>query len=83
MILKLVLLPAVAATLAHRFGVAATDLAVTVTAASVPTSSAAYVLAKQMGGNAQLMAELITIQTLAAFLTMPVAIWSVQALWAG
>src|SRR5215210_7593892 len=78
--LKLVALPVIAAMLARQFGVAESDLAVTVTAASVPTSSAAYVLAKQMGGNAQLMAELITLQTLAAFLTMPLAIWSVQVL---
>jgi malonate transporter and related proteins len=78
--LKLVALPVTAAMLAHQFGVGVLDLAVTVTAASVPTSSAAYVLAKQMGGNAQLMAELVTLQTLAAFLTMPLAIWSVQVL---
>jgi predicted permease len=80
MALKLVALPVVAATLASRFGVGALDLAVTVTASSVPTSSAAYVLAKQMGGDAQLMAEMITLQTLAAFLTMPVAIWAAQTL---
>ena len=80
MALKLVALPLVAAILARQFGVGALDLAVTVTAASVPTSSAAYVLAKQMGGDAQLMAELITLQTLVAFVTMPVAIWSVQML---
>jgi len=78
MALKLVALPWVAAMLARQFGVGALDLAVTVTAASVPTSSAAYVLAKQMGGDAPLMAELITLQTLVAFVTMPVAIWSVQ-----
>jgi malonate transporter len=79
--LKLVALPVIAAMLARQFGVVESDLAVTVTAASVPTSSAAYVLAKQMGGNAQLMAELITLQTLAAFLTMPLAIWSVQSIY--
>jgi hypothetical protein len=33
-----------------------------------------------MGGDAQLMAELIMLQTLAAFLTMPVAIWAAQTL---
>jgi len=64
-----------------KLTVPARDLAVTITAASVPTSSAAYVLAKPMGGNAQLMAELITLQTLAAFLTMPLAIWSVQSIY--
>jgi len=78
--LKLVALPLVAAMLARQFGVGALDLAVTVTAASVPTSRAAYVLAKQMGGDAQLMAELITLQTLVASMTMPLAIWSVQML---
>src|SRR4051812_16861969 len=76
MTLKLVVLPVVAAVLARRVGVDSVDLAVTVTAASVPTSSAAYVLAKQMGGDALLMAELITVQTVAAALTMPLAIWS-------
>jgi len=80
MALKLVALPLVAAILARQFGVGALDLAVALTAASVPTSSAAFVLAKQMGGDAQLMAELITLQTLVAFVTMPVAIWSVQML---
>jgi len=80
MTLKLVVLPVVAAVLARRFGVDSLDLAVTVTAASVPTSSAAYVLAKQMGGDALLMAELITVQTVAAALTMPLAIWSAQVL---
>src|SRR4051794_28950474 len=43
-------------------------------------ASGAYVLAKQMGGDAPLMAELITLQTLAAFVTMPVVISSLQLL---
>lgn len=78
MALKLLVLPAAAAALARGLGVAGADLALTITAASVPTSSAAYVLAKQMGGDARLMAEMITLQTLAAFLTMPLAIGAVR-----
>jgi malonate transporter and related proteins len=37
----------------------------------VPNASGAYALAKLMGGNARLMAEIITLQTLASLLTMP------------
>jgi len=68
---KLVILPLVAATLARLSGIAGVDLGVTIVAASVPTAGGAYALAKIMGGNAALMAEIITIQTLAALATMP------------
>jgi malonate transporter len=40
----------------------------------VPTSSSAYVLARQMGGDAPLLAHIITLQTVLAALTMPVVI---------
>ncbi|MFN5407555.1 MAG: AEC family transporter, partial [Bradyrhizobium sp.] len=40
----------------------------------VPTSSSAYVLAKQMGGDAPLLAQIISLQTVLAALTMPLAI---------
>ncbi len=68
---KLFVLPVVAVTLARLFGVSGLDLEVTIVAASVPTASGAYALAKLMGGNAPLMAEIITIQTLASLVTMP------------
>jgi hypothetical protein len=69
---KLVMLPLIAVTLAKTLGVDGLDLSVTAIAASVPTASGAYVMARQMGGDAALMAELITIQTVAALITMPV-----------
>jgi predicted permease len=50
------------------------DMSVTVIAASVPSASAAYVLARQMGGNAPLMAEILTLQTLLALISMPLMI---------
>lgn len=74
MTLKLLMMPLVAVTLAESFGVMGADIAVTVIAASVPSASAAYVLARQMGGNAALMAEILTLQTLAALISMPVLI---------
>jgi len=72
--LKLVLMPLMAVFLARSAGVRGDDLVVTVIAASVPTASAAYVLARQMGGNAPLMAEILTLQTLLALATMPLMI---------
>jgi malonate transporter and related proteins len=70
--LKLILLPAIATGLAWALGVDGPDRAVAVIAASVPTASAAYVLARQLGGNAPMMAEILTLQTLLALITMPV-----------
>lgn len=72
--LKLVLLPVMAGTLAGFMGVTGDDMTVTIIAASVPSASAAYVLARQMGGNAGLMAEILTLQTLLGLLSMPVLI---------
>jgi len=70
--LKLVVMPVLAALLARAFGVAGPDLAVAVVAAAVPTATASYVLARQLGGNAPLMAEILTLQTVAAMVSMPI-----------
>lgn len=72
--LKLVLMPVIAVTHAGFVGVDGSDLTVTIIAASVPSASAAYVLARQMGGNAGLMAEILTLQTLLALVSMPLLI---------
>jgi predicted permease len=72
--LKLVLMPVMAVLFARYADVAGNDLIVTTIAASVPSAAAAYVLARQMGGNASLMAEILTLQTLLALGTMPLMI---------
>jgi hypothetical protein len=41
---------------------------------AVPTSSSAYVMARQMGGDAPLLAQIITLQMILAAITMPIAI---------
>jgi hypothetical protein len=46
----------------------------TVIAAAVPTATAAYFLARDMGGDAPLMAEITTLQTVLALATLPVAV---------
>ena len=69
--LKLVVMPALAIGLGVLFGAHRTGLAVIACCAAVPTASNAYVLARQMGGDAPLMAEILTVQTIAAAVTMP------------
>jgi hypothetical protein len=71
---KLVLLPVIAMIFARSGGVSGNDMIVTIIAASVPSAAAAYVLARQMGGNAPLMAEILTLQTLLALGSMPLMI---------
>lgn len=50
------------------------SLAIVAICAAVPTSPSAYVLARQMGGDAPLLAQIITLQTILAAITMPVTI---------
>ncbi|WP_163835388.1 AEC family transporter [Spartinivicinus ruber] len=42
---------------------------------SVPTAPSSYILSRQMGGDHQSMASIITTQTLLSFITMPVSLW--------
>jgi malonate transporter and related proteins len=72
--LKLILMPVLAIALAVWFGVAGSSLAIVAACAAVPTSASAYVLARQMGGDAPLLAQIITLQTILAAVTMPIAI---------
>jgi len=67
-------LPVVAAAFARLAGLDGVGLAVVVLCTAVPTASGSYVLARQMGGDAPLMAEILTVQTLLAMLTLPVAL---------
>ena len=57
------------------FGVEGLPRTVAMLAAAVPTAAASFVLARQMGGDAPLMANLITLQVLGAALTLPLIIW--------
>ena len=72
--LKLILMPVLAVALALWFGLTGSSLAIVAACSAVPTSSSAYVLARQMNGDAPLLAQIITLQTILAAVTMPVAI---------
>ncbi len=81
-VLKLTVMPVFAVALGLAFGLAGTTLAVVACCASVPAASNAYVLARQMGGDAPLMAQILTVETVLAVATMPVAIALTKAVGA-
>lgn len=68
---KMVLLPALVWGLGRLAGLDGMPLAVAVTYAALPASPSSYVLARQMGGDAPLVASILTIQTMAAALILP------------
>jgi malonate transporter len=72
--LKLILMPVLGVALALWFGISGSSLVIVAVCSAVPTSSSAYVLARQMGGDAPLLAQIITLQTILAAVTIPIAI---------
>jgi hypothetical protein len=69
--LKLGLMPLLALLIGRMAGLGGMELAVTIIAAAVPTATGSYILARQMGGDAPLMAEITTLETLLALFTLP------------
>jgi malonate transporter len=73
-LLKLLLMPAVAIALGLWLGLSGTSLVIVAVCTAVPTAPSAYVMARQMGGDAPLLAQIITLQTIVAAITMPIVI---------
>jgi predicted permease len=72
--LKLLILPATVALACAMFDIGGLTRSVSVLYAALPTSSAAYILARQMNGDAGLMAAIITLSTIVGFATLPLAV---------
>ena len=73
-VLKLALMPLLVFLLTLMLAVSGTPQHVAVICAAVPTGSGAYVLARQMGGDAPLVAGILTLQVIVAALTLPAII---------
>ncbi|KPQ31099.1 MULTISPECIES: AEC family transporter [unclassified Halomonas] len=69
---KLILMPALVLGLSWLVGLDTVSRDVALLFAALPTATSAYILARQLGGDAELMAAIITGQTLLAMLTLPV-----------
>jgi predicted permease len=73
--LKLILLPALVALLFWFFRVDGISREIGLVYAAVPGAVSSYILSRQMGGDSQLMAGIITLETLFAIFTMPFILW--------
>jgi len=72
--MRLILAPALVFAACTLAGAGPLATAVAVGIGSTPTAAAGYTLAREMGGDAQLMAAIITATTILSFITMPIAI---------
>ena len=71
---KLVATPAIALALVYALGLAGVPALIVMLFAALPTASSTYILAARMGARATPVAYAITMQTLLAMLTLPIAI---------
>lgn len=72
--LKLGIMPLFMLAGCMAFGVTGLGRTVAIICASVPGATSSYILARQLGGDAALMANLITLTTLFSVVTMPLMI---------
>jgi predicted permease len=81
--LKLAFFPAVMVAAALLAGVTGRTMVLLALSASVPTAMNGYILAKKMGGDAELYAATATVQTVFSFLTIPLVLLAAGQLAAG
>ncbi len=74
-LLRLLGMPALMFLGCYLFDIQGMPRMVAVIAAAVPTAASSFILARQMGGDASLMANLITVQVLLAAITLPMMMW--------
>ncbi len=72
---KMVVFPLVLVGLAMWTGLSPMAVTVAGLFGAVPTAASGYTLARAMGGDAPLMATIITVQTALAFVTLPLTVW--------
>jgi len=77
-VLKLVLFPLMVISVATGLGVTGAELAYLTLCAAVPTAMNGYLLARQLGGDAELYAAVTTLQTGLSLFTIPAMLALVQ-----
>jgi len=70
-LVRLLGLPAFAIGFALLLGLTGTPLIVVLICAATPTATSSYILARELGGDAPLAANLIAVETVIAMITMP------------
>ena len=74
-VLKLALMPALVWAGCEWLDVQGTARFVALVAAAVPSASSSFILARQLGGDTELVAGILTVQTVAAAVTLPLVLW--------
>lgn len=73
--LKLLVMPLLLAGAAFAFGLTGAAKTAALICAAVPGAPSSFILARQLGGDAPLMAGITTTQTVGAMITMPLILW--------
>jgi predicted permease len=71
---RLIGMPAIIIGMSWLVGLDGLARTVAIIAGAVPTAASAYVMARKMGGNAELMSSIVTFQVIVAFFTLPMFI---------
>lgn len=73
--LRLLLMPGLMLAFCLIYNVSGPARGVAIVAGAVPTATNSYILARQLGGDAPLMANIVTLTTILAFVTMPILVY--------
>lgn len=76
---KMIVFPTVTFIIANSIGLTETQTMIALLFAAAPTASASYTLARQMDGDAPVMAAIVTVQTAMSFISIPITLVLAQA----
>ena len=77
---RLIGMPCIVILMSWLVGLEGLPRTVAIIAGAVPTAASAYVMARKMGGNAELMSNIVTFQIIVAFFTLPLFIYIADTL---
>jgi predicted permease len=77
-VLRLMLMPLLAALMVRAVGLSGVEALVLVVFSAIPTAPTSYVLTRQLNGDGTLMAGIVTSQTIAAIATIPLVLWVIS-----
>ena len=72
---RLIGMPSIVIAMSWLLGLEGLPRTVAIIAGAVPTAASAYVMARKMGGDAELMSSIVTFQVIVAFFTLPLFIY--------
>jgi malonate transporter len=77
---RLIGMPVIIIAMSWLVGLDGLARTVAIIAGAVPTAASAYVMARKMGGDAELMSSIVTFQVIIAFFTLPLFIYIAEQL---